>query len=99
MPATQSGLTSPPLIRLVQEDKMNTYLGNIGTIERIMRLALGTLLLGMVFRPELPPQWFALVAPYPIITAIIAWDPFYALFEELKHKLLKSAPLSKQAHA
>ncbi len=78
---------------------MKTEYNNIGTIERGMRLGLGTLLLALVFQSGLPPYWFALTAPYPVMTAIMAWDPLYALVDALKHKFSHNAVVNGHAHA
>lgn len=57
---------------------------NIRCTEDITRYVLGALLIGFVMYVQFAPAWLALVAIYPIITAIIAWDPVYAAIRLLK---------------
>ena len=61
---------------------------NIGTIDRVFRILLGLLLLSTMFiasrttetflgftSEEFPYTWVALLAIYPMLTAILGWDP------------------------
>lgn len=58
---------------------------NILLVEDIIRLIVGAILIGLVmYGVQVVPVWLALVAVYPIVTAIIAWDPIYAAFRLLK---------------
>ena len=58
---------------------------NILLVEDIIRLLVGATLIGLVmYGVQVVPVWLALVAVYPIVTAIIAWDPIYAAFRLLK---------------
>lgn len=51
---------------------------NIGTADRILRLAIGASLIALVFvGPKTPWGWIGLV---PVITALITWCPLYQLF-------------------
>ncbi len=52
--------------------------------DRVARLLLGGLLIGLVmsFAPVVP-AWLALLATYPVLTAIMAWDPLYAAADAL----------------
>jgi hypothetical protein len=59
---------------------------NLGKFEKIARLTLGAVLIGMVMQIPNAPVWLALVATYPIFTAILAWDPIYAGLETRKQK-------------
>jgi hypothetical protein len=54
---------------------------NVGTVDRIARLGIGILLLGTAFvSAEIVWQGIAALLAIPVImTAIIAWDPLYAL--------------------
>lgn len=60
---------------------------NIPWTEDITRYVLGALLIGFVMYVQFAPAWLALVAIYPIVTAIIAWDPIYAAIRLLKTAL------------
>lgn len=53
--------------------------GSVSTYDRLTRLAAGGIMIALIFNPGVDAFWLALVAVYPIITAIMAWDPFYAL--------------------
>jgi len=50
---------------------------NIGTADRVLRLAIGVVLIALVFiGPKTPWGWIGLV---PLITALITWCPLYQL--------------------
>lgn len=64
---------------------MKTFFdANICGTENITRYALGALLIVLTMQAQFAPVWLALVAIYPIVTAIIAWDPIYAAIRLLK---------------
>lgn len=68
---------------------MKTFLdANIRFSENVARYVLGALLIGLVMYVPFAPVWLALVAIYPIVTAIIAWDPLYAAGGLLKSILV-----------
>lgn len=46
---------------------------------RLLRAALGALLISAVLVYESTPAWLAVLATYPIFTAMLARDPFYSL--------------------
>ena len=51
---------------------------NVGTIDRVIRIALGIALIAMVFiGPTTPWGWVGLV---PLVTAFVGWCPAYRLF-------------------
>ncbi len=51
---------------------------NVGTIDRIVRLIVGAVLIALVFvGPQTPWGWIGLI---PIATALISWCPAYRLF-------------------
>jgi len=53
---------------------------NVGFFYSANRLFTGSLmLLVMMITPDLP-VWMLFVPLYPILTAIAAWDPLYAIF-------------------
>lgn len=58
--------------------------GNVTSFERLARLVVGGILIAVIFNPGVSAYWLALLAVYPIITAIMAWDPLYALMDQLK---------------
>ena len=67
---------------------MNTILdSNIAYVERVIRMLIGFAFVSsvMFFGNEVP-AWVSLFAVYPLITAIMAWDPLYAAI--LKTRLL-----------
>ena len=57
---------------------------NIGWFDRIVRVVIGFALLGVVYVDlikEMPLGWHVflpLLAIYPLLTAILGWDPLYA---------------------
>jgi hypothetical protein len=62
---------------------------NIGTIDRILRIVVGVILIALVFvGPQTPWGWIGLV---PLVTALIGWCPAYRLFG------LRTCPLHKEA--
>jgi len=54
---------------------------NVVPLERLIRLAVGGVLIAVIFSPAVTAYWLALLAVYPVITAIMAWDPLYALMD------------------
>jgi len=54
---------------------------NLGSIDRVVRLAIGMVLLSMLLTMNVMQEGLviSLLAIPLIVTAIIAWDPFYAL--------------------
>lgn len=62
---------------------------NMGLLDRVLRFIGGALILGMlVLYYEMKHAWLPLsvmvyttgISIYPILTALIGWDPFYSLF-------------------
>lgn len=50
---------------------------NVGTIDRIARIALGLVLIALVFvGPQTPWGWIGVI---PLATALIGWCPAYRL--------------------
>ena len=59
---------------------------NVNTHEQIIRPIISILIAVAVLRlPQIPP-WVALLALYPFFTALIGWDPLYAVFNALRSK-------------
>ena len=62
---------------------MNT---NVKTSEQVIRPIFSLIITtAVLLLPQLPP-WLALVATYPFFTALIGWDPFYAIFHFLRNR-------------
>jgi len=53
---------------------------NVSFYDRVNRLVLGSFLLVAMMATASIPAWLTLIPLYPILTAIAAWDPLYALF-------------------
>ncbi len=53
---------------------------NVGTIDRIIRLVLGVMLLGLYGALEPPLRYLTLVGLIPLGTAILGSCPLYTLF-------------------
>lgn len=52
--------------------------GNVGGIDRVLRILVGLGLLSLVFvGPQTPWGWIGVV---PLLTALIGWCPAYTLF-------------------
>lgn len=63
---------------------------NIRGTENATRYLLGATLIAFTMYAQFAPVWLALVAIYPVVTAIIAWDPVYATIRLLKTVLSSS---------
>jgi len=64
---------------------------NMSLYDRINRIVIGSVMLIATMATNSIPPWVALLTLYPMLTAIIAWDPLYAIFEAVFGKLLKSS--------
>jgi hypothetical protein len=63
---------------------MNTYMEiNLSRSEALRRFVLGSGLIGAVLTVPTLPAWIALVACYPVLTAIMQWDPANALSQKV----------------
>jgi hypothetical protein len=62
---------------------------NISTAEQARRYAIGTALILLVLANNAFPAWIALVACYPILTAVIQWDPVNYVFQAVINKFNK----------
>ena len=72
-----------------------TTYDNIRPADRLARLVVGAALIAVIFSPAFNAYWVSLVSVYPIMTAIMAWDPVYALMENHKsHTPSKSRRLT-----
>lgn len=60
---------------------MDTILkGNVSVYGRAERLLVGIVLVSSVmFYGSVVPPWVSLLAVYPLITSIMAWDPIFAV--------------------
>jgi hypothetical protein len=59
---------------------------NIKTPEQVIRPFVSIMIaVAVLLLPQLPP-WLALAAIYPFFTALIGWDPFYAVFNVLRYR-------------
>ena len=67
---------------------------NIGMNDRVNRIIVGSMLILALMVTDNTPAWIALAALYPVLTAIIAWDPVYAVFNQLA-KLFNTRTLKK----
>ena len=72
-----------------------TNYDNLNPTDRLARLILGAVLIAVIFQPGFSHFWVALTSVYPIMTAIMAWDPIYALLAKLRSRIHhKTAPLT-----
>ncbi|MFZ2872737.1 YgaP family membrane protein [Zavarzinia sp.] len=55
---------------------MNT---NIGTLDRVLRVIAGLVLLSLLFLLDGEAKWFGLIGIVPLATAAMSWCPLYTL--------------------
>jgi len=63
-----------------------------GFIERASRAFLGFMILIISFSFAISTQTFAtmhMVAMYPLLTALVAWDPIYILVEVTRERIIE----------
>jgi hypothetical protein len=71
------------------EEKGKVMPKNEGTIDRVLRVIVGAILIALVFvGPQTPWGWIGLI---PLITGLVGWCPAYRLLG------LRTCPVEKQA--
>lgn len=70
---------------------------NMERPEAIARYLLGIVLIVAVYQPGVTPL-LALAAPYPVLTAMMKWDPVYALYALIKPKKAAQAIPATPSH-
>ncbi len=74
---------------------LKTPYDNVQPIDRLARFILGAAMIALIFTPGFNSYWITLASVYPIMTAIMAWDPLYALLGQLQSSAArKSKPLT-----
>ncbi|ALP54563.1 hypothetical protein Tel_16175 [Candidatus Tenderia electrophaga] len=81
---------------------LKTPYDNIHPLERFARLVLGAAMIALIFSSSASiatsfasNPWITLASVYPVMTAIMAWDPLYAMLGQLPSPApRKSKPLS-----
>ncbi|MGD8569487.1 MAG: DUF2892 domain-containing protein [Gammaproteobacteria bacterium] len=63
---------------------------NVSRSEAIRRYFVGTAMIGAVLVSTAIPAWVALIACYPIFTAMIQWDPVNAVSQRIVNYFSKS---------
>ncbi|AQT46150.1 MULTISPECIES: YgaP family membrane protein [Bartonella] len=53
---------------------------NLGSVDRIIRIIIGVVLLSLIFILDSGARWFGLIGLIPLITAIIGFCPLYKIF-------------------
>lgn len=53
---------------------------NVGSIDRVLRIVVGLVLLSLLFVLEGNARWFGLIGLVPLATAIFRFCPAYTLF-------------------
>lgn len=53
---------------------------NVGGIDRILRIALGIVMLSLFFVLDQDKRWWALIGAVPLLTGLIGWCPAYLPF-------------------
>ena len=59
---------------------------NLSQSEVLRRLLLGMGMIGAVLVSPAVPSWIALVACYPVFTAMMQWDPVNVLLQKVADK-------------
>ena len=72
--------------------------GKIGIYEQIMRYSIGAVLIELLITMHVP-FWSAFIANYLVFTAMVQWDPVYALLAVIKQQLVKSTKPAAPAYA
>lgn len=65
---------------------------SVGFIERISRAFIGLMILIISFSFAISTETFAtmhFVAMYPLLTALVAWDPVYIVIELLRERIIE----------
>ena len=65
---------------------------SFGFIERVSRAFIGFMILIISFSVAISTETFAtmhFVAMYPLLTALVAWDPVYIVIELLRERLIE----------
>jgi hypothetical protein len=57
---------------------MNAASRNVDAIERVVRVAIGVVLLAAIFFFDHPMRWIGLIGVAPLVTGLIGWCPLYA---------------------
>ncbi|MGZ3180842.1 MAG: YgaP family membrane protein [Telluria sp.] len=52
---------------------------NVGTVDRVIRIVLGLLILGLFFMLDEGVRWWALLGIIPLASGLVAWCPVYKL--------------------
>ncbi|NOZ93691.1 MAG: DUF2892 domain-containing protein [Acidobacteria bacterium] len=52
---------------------------NVGTADRVIRILMGIILLGLIFVLDSPARWIGLIGIIPLMTALMGWCPLYTL--------------------
>ena len=53
---------------------------NVGLVDRVVRIALGVVLLGLLFLLDGPARWIGLIGLVPLLTGLAGACPAYQLF-------------------
>ena len=65
---------------------------SVGFIERVSRAFIGFMILIISFTLAISTETFAtmhFVAMYPLLTALVAWDPVYIVIELLRQRIIE----------
>lgn len=59
---------------------------NVGSIDRVIRVILGIVVLSLLFIIEGNLKWLGLIGLIPLITGLIGYCPIYTLFKTSTNK-------------
>jgi hypothetical protein len=54
---------------------------NVGSVDRVIRVVLGLIVLSLLFILEGNLKWLGLIGFIPLITGLIGYCPIYAIFK------------------
>jgi hypothetical protein len=57
---------------------MDAAFMNIDTIERVVRIAIGIVMIAAIFFFNHPLRWLGLIGIVPLLTGLLGWCPVYA---------------------
>ena len=52
---------------------------NVGSLDKVLRIIVGLVLLSLIFILEGNRRWFGLIGIVPLVTALIGWCPLYVI--------------------
>lgn len=54
---------------------------NVGTEDKVARMAIGMVLLSTVLFADGAARWFGLIGLFPLLTALVSYCPLYSMLQ------------------